>query len=217
MTCAEVLAATPSSLSGVYTIDPDGTGAAAPFPAYCDMLEDGGGWTLLITLDPTAVTFATIAAWPTSFATSGGPPTTTGMYKGTLAPFKDVREEVASGKVKVWGKGKTAAQLELIRNLYAYQARVTAAPTFADVPSCRLAYATATDDLLGCTHYPGTDVNGDSVIGWTVDPSATYDSTCWFARGNCCSTAGGSSRCIENPNAPTGETNGTTWARTWFR
>jgi hypothetical protein len=34
-------------LTGVYRLDPDGEGGAAPFPAFCDMTLDGGGWTLV--------------------------------------------------------------------------------------------------------------------------------------------------------------------------
>ncbi len=33
--------------SGVYTIDPDGAGNAAPFEAYCEQGIAGGGWTLI--------------------------------------------------------------------------------------------------------------------------------------------------------------------------
>ena len=35
-------------LTGFYTIDPDGTGSAVPFTAYCDQVNDGGGWTLVM-------------------------------------------------------------------------------------------------------------------------------------------------------------------------
>ncbi|MFO0602893.1 MAG: MXAN_6577-like cysteine-rich protein [Polyangiales bacterium] len=44
--CRAILAAAPGSPNGVYTIDPDGPGGAAPLPVYCDMA--GGGWTMVM-------------------------------------------------------------------------------------------------------------------------------------------------------------------------
>lgn len=46
-TCQDVLDETPGASSRVYTVDPDGIGGAEPFPVYCEMSENGGGWMLL--------------------------------------------------------------------------------------------------------------------------------------------------------------------------
>lgn len=43
VSCKEILTALPDSLSGLYTI----MGKGGPFPAYCDMAIDNGGWTLV--------------------------------------------------------------------------------------------------------------------------------------------------------------------------
>jgi hypothetical protein len=43
--CADIVAANAGAPSGVYTIDPDGTGPGGPFSVTCEMAVAGGGWT----------------------------------------------------------------------------------------------------------------------------------------------------------------------------
>lgn len=44
--CQQIHEQEPEAKSGGYKLDLDGAGGLAPFKAHCDMLADGGGWTI---------------------------------------------------------------------------------------------------------------------------------------------------------------------------
>jgi hypothetical protein len=62
LSCNEIKIALPSSITGNYTIDPDGSGGNSPFVASCDMTTNGGGWTLVFYSNSDNVSRATISS-----------------------------------------------------------------------------------------------------------------------------------------------------------
>ena len=59
--CKSILAIVPGAASGLYVLDPDGSGGAAAYTAHCEMkVSDGataGGWSLAMKVDGTKTTF----------------------------------------------------------------------------------------------------------------------------------------------------------------
>ncbi len=73
--CLAILNAGTSQGDGLYRLDPDGSGGAAPFDAWCDMSRDGGGWTLALRTAASGSTFVYHSPLWTNDATLGsGPP-----------------------------------------------------------------------------------------------------------------------------------------------
>jgi hypothetical protein len=100
--CAAIKAAFPTLTSNSFTIDPDGSGPRTPFRVFCEMVADGGGWTLAVKLDGKKSTFAYASAlWtndellnPTSTDNS----TTEAKFRSFLeVPFTRVRVRTFDG------------------------------------------------------------------------------------------------------------------------
>jgi hypothetical protein len=175
------------------------------------MTTDDGGWTLLITYTKDQTPIGTVDDWPETFATTGGEPDSTGMYKGTMAPFSEVREEVNSGAQKVWAKGLSAVDLNELREYYAYNDRLAHKD---DWLYCRANYSDPVDNIFRCAAYPISGAfpnvpNHHTGFQWDV-----YTSWCWFGRGFNYESYAGSARCIGGSG---GEPNGTAWSRVFFR
>jgi len=61
----------PATVSGVYTVDPDGGAAADAYDVYCDMTTDGGGWTRVFQVKTTAPVTSTAAISVASLLVDG--------------------------------------------------------------------------------------------------------------------------------------------------
>jgi hypothetical protein len=112
--------------SRVYVLDPDGPGGEDPFKAYCEMIEDAGGWTLALKIDGEKDTFEyNQKVWEDSEAHRPDFPDLdeqeAKLKSFSTISFKEVRLGMIENKIPRWivvplAFGAAPSLEELVRN-----------------------------------------------------------------------------------------------------
>ncbi|MCB9738430.1 MAG: hypothetical protein H6747_04115 [Deltaproteobacteria bacterium] len=107
--CKEILTLDPGAKSGIYWLDPDGAGPGGKSPVYCEHKAEGGGWVLVMQLQPGHTTTFGYGSshWTSSTVTSDVPPSQLSSTSAKYEPFNSFK--TADGQLMLRDKstGKT--------------------------------------------------------------------------------------------------------------
>jgi cysteine-rich repeat protein len=104
ISCKALLALFPETVTGTYSIDPDGAGGNDPFDVHCDMDTDGGGWTRVAAEDFETST----SGWSTTNTI-----TTCGSYGKILGGYNVISGSANAKTYSALGVAHTHARVTL--------------------------------------------------------------------------------------------------------
>jgi len=123
--CKALKATNPGIASGIYSLDPDVGGPILPFNVYCEMKDDGGGWTLVMKVDGAKDTFNYWSAlWNNTTVFAGDKPNLDAneakLASFHTVPFAEVRVGLKVGEKTSWLVVPKAASsmLEVMNGAY---------------------------------------------------------------------------------------------------
>jgi hypothetical protein len=171
VSCKALLSSSPASPSGIYSVDPDGAGPLPALPVYCDMVFDGGGWTLIFssiaghTIDSPGDAGSDASA-EAPFYLRPPAPDQLGMFKGEFV------QPLAIG----------ASQVH-IRTPFAADAGAAGGPAF--ITSVVLPDGGVTTPIRNLRNLALLNAFGDGTFAEWTGPNAVAERLAYDKSGNC--------------------------------
>ena len=154
--CAELLKANPKVPSGQYMVAPKGPGSQGLLKVLCDMITDGGGWTLVMRGLGGAVLYS---FWATTWQYNSSAALSVGKtFKFSDATINGLRH---GGIYRLLGDGNCSGVKRFVPSSCTYShmthsSKSGCAVTYSDVKlSTGKTTADSTKDLYGISDFPG--------------------------------------------------------------